>query len=171
MILAVGTLTAVCLFIARQNNLAPFHKSPTDTSSLGATEKSDTEKQQTNTLQNNPTQKLQAQDDTPPDPTIVSETGKYAVNVVVTSVGVFGEKIEARGYVTNITEEGGTCRYVFTSSRTVVKSTSTHVNPTSTTCVTSIFPSSELSSGTWSVYIEYESTNSYGKSSTKEFHI
>lgn len=134
-------------------------------------QRSDTEKAATNTLQGDQSQKVQNnQSDTPQVPTATTTSGKTAVNVTLTTAGIYNGTVSAGGMVTNIVEEGGQCSYTFTNGFTVItKTSSTLVNPTSTTCKTVSFPSSELSqSGIWQVKLGYSSTAAEGVSTIKE---
>ena len=135
--------------------------------------KSDAEKKRTEELQKNPEEKMQNnQSDAPPQPSVSAETGKQQANVLLTNAGVFNNKVSASGFVTNLVESDGTCEYVFTKGNEVVrKRMDTLQNPTSTTCKTTTFSSSELSAGTWSVYVQYTSSKSSGTSNTKEFTV
>ena len=72
---------------------------------------------------------------------------------------------------TDMAEPGGVCTFTFSNGTTVITKTSTTlVNPTSTTCETVAFSASELTeSGTWKVEIKYSSSSSEGTSGSKEF--
>jgi len=138
-------------------------------------ERTDSENATEEALKNNPEQKLEnSQNDTPSVPSETTTSGKQAVNVVLTNAGIYSgtdkSTVSAGGMVTNITEDTGVCTYTFTNQSTVVtKTSSTLVNPTSTTCSTVSFPSSELSkSGTWVVKLKYSSDKSEGISNQKE---
>lgn len=87
------------------------------------------------------------------------------VNVVLTSAGIEGDNVDASGFVSNIFQDGGTCRYVFSNgSKTIIKESLPMPNASSTTCTTIRFPKSELSSGIWNVYLEYQKDSLKGKS-------
>ena len=137
-------------------------------------EKSDTENKDIEELQEDPSKKTENnQADTP----VLTETnndndaGLREVNILVTNASSQEERVSASGFVTNVAEEGGTCTYVFTrNGKEVRKDSSTLPNPTSTTCKTVDFPSTELGeAGEWEVYIRYTSTYSTGVSKTRSF--
>jgi hypothetical protein len=168
--IAVGI---VYLGIAFANKYPPFTKDSAikigdQTINL---ERSDAEKQKSQELSDNPDLKTENnQTDTPAAPTEKTDNGKQAVNVLLTSAGITNNTVRASGMVTNIVEEGGECTYTFTNgSSTVSKKSNTLTNPTSTTCEAVTFSPDELSSGTWKVVLNYNSTNATGTSNTKEF--
>lgn len=136
-------------------------------------ERTETEKKASEDLKNNPETKLDnAQNDTPNTPVVDDTTGRQHVNVLLTNTGTFNNKVSASGMVTNVAEEGGTCKFVFTNgSSEIIKTSSTLVNPSSTSCTTISFPSSELSPGTWKVSIVYSSSVSAGESNIKELTV
>lgn len=175
MILAtILVVTGIYLAVAWQSNLIPFSLFP---KAYGPGEqvinmnKTATEKKTTEDLKSNPESKLEnPQTDTPETPIVDPVQNKQAANVLITNAGIFNNKVSASGFVTNLVEEGGVCTYVFTSnSQSITKESQTLVNPTSTTCKTVSFSADELSSGVWSVHIEYVSVGAEGVSSTKEF--
>ena len=136
-------------------------------------ERSDTEKAASEALQDDPGKKLEnEQTDTPATPETSPETGKAVANVLVSGVDIANGTLTARGMVSNIVEDGGTCTFVFTKgSNTVTKTSETLPSPTSMSCKTISFPSDELKvSGTWSLKITYSSATSEGTSSAKEFN-
>lgn len=136
-------------------------------------DRSETEKKASEDLKNNPETKLDnKQTDNPNTPVVDDTTGKQRVNVLLTNTGTFNNKVSASGMVTNAVEEGGTCTFVFTNGSTeVVKNSTTLTNPSSTSCTTVSFPSSELSPGVWKVKIDYSSSASMGESNTKELTV
>ncbi len=162
------------LGVAAVNKLPPF--STVDTTyepgeQVVNLERSEAEKAREKELIDNPELKTQnEQTDTPSAPT-TTDSGKAAVNVLVTNASISNGTVSASGFVTNLVEEGGSCTYVFTSgSSTVTKNSQTLTNPSSTTCATVTFPSSELLvSGTWKVTLSYSSEKAAGKSDPKEF--
>ena len=85
--------------------------------------------------------------------------------VVLTSVGVVDDNVDASGFVSNIFQNEGVCRYIFTNgSKVITKESKPILNVSSTTCTTVNFPKNELDSGTWTVSLEYRKDNIYGKS-------
>jgi len=134
-------------------------------------ERSDAEKAAEEALKDDPGQKLEnEQNDTPPAPSSTAPSGKMAVNVVLNYAdidnGTETSTVVAAGSVTNVTEENGVCTYSFTNNGSVItKTSSTLVNPTSTTCSKVSFPASELPrSGVWVVTLKYSSDKSEGTS-------
>lgn len=135
-------------------------------------DRTETEKKVTEDLQKNPDTKLDnKQNDTPSSPTVDNSTGKQQVNVLLTNTGIFNNTVSASGMVTNSVEQAGSCVFVFTNGASEITKTSEVLpNPSSTSCKTVSFPSSELAAdGVWKVYIRYSSSISEGVSNTKEF--
>jgi hypothetical protein len=135
-------------------------------------DRTETEKEATKKLEENPQSKTEnTQTDTPSSPPTDATSGKQQVNVLLTNVSVVEDTVKASGFVTNISETGGSCEYVFTSgAQTIRKKVETMANPTSTTCKTTSFATSELPvKGTWTVELMYESDGAQGKSNSKEF--
>ena len=170
-------IAAVVLALIVGGAVFAFYKvnTPLDTIQPGEQgvnlERSDSEKAAEEALKDNPEEKLEnEQTDTPVAPDETTSSGKQAVNVVLTNAGIYNGTVSVGGMVTNVVEETGVCSYVFTNQGSVVTKTSTTlVNPTSTTCTTVNFPSSELpTNGTWTVKLNYSSAKSEGSSNTKE---
>ena len=164
------TLVGYTLY-ASYNHLPPFQlASPLPGDYTINQQKSDAEKQQTQKLKDDPSQKIiNQQTDTPSTPTVDKTSNKQIASVVMTYASIQNETASASGFVSNVTEDGGVCTYVFTKGSLEVKEVSSPMsNPTSTTCSTVNFPASQLSSGLWSVKLVYSSTSSYGESSAKE---
>lgn len=134
-------------------------------------ERSDAEKAASEELEKNPEQKLEnRQSDTPSAPEKSPETGRLAVNVLLSTAGIYNGTVSAGGMITDYQEEGGVCTYTFTNGNTTVTKTSTTLmNPTSMSCKTVSFTSDELtSSGVWKVKISYSSPTAGGTSNEKE---
>lgn len=121
-------------------------------------------------LKNDASRKQQAtQTDKPSQPAVDEETNLQKANVVLTNTGYMDDLVSASGFVSNIVEQTGSCKYIFTNGERVVeKTSSTLVNSSSTTCKTVEFPRSELGAGSWKVHIIYSSSASYGKSNELE---
>lgn len=134
-------------------------------------ERSDSEKKASENITQHPEEKLKnPSTDIPPQPVTNPNTGLQEANVLVTNVGIFNNIVSASGMVTNLTEEGGICTYVFQkNSVSIEKKSKSLVNPTSLTCETVSFPVDELSErGDWSVSLKYTSNTATGVSPTKE---
>jgi hypothetical protein len=131
------------------------------------------DKKQEQDLKDDPTKKQQpTQTDRPTEPTVDQKSQLQQVNVVLTNTGVTNGTVSASGFVSNVIESNGTCKYIFTNGqKTVEKTSTTLTNPTSTTCKTVEFNSSELGTGTWKVKINYSSSASTGVSNELEVTI
>ncbi len=135
-------------------------------------DKSEAQKERERELLSDPSKKTENQADVPPQPIVDPSTGKQIVTVMITDAGMYDGKVEARGFVTNTVEQEGVCVYTFKKGgSTLSRQVSTLPNATSTTCQTVVIDVSELSTGMWTVVLEYSSTTSYGKSTTREFII
>ena len=137
-------------------------------------DKSDAEKDAIEELEQNPGSKTDnPQTDTPVTPDVDKQTGKRPAAVLLTNTGIVDGNVSASGFVTNLSESGGSCEYVFTQgAKEVRKNSVTFTNPTSTTCKTVNFPVSELSSsGVWKVQLIYTSSDSQGTSQTKDLKV
>lgn len=131
--------------------------------------RSDAEKQREQEIRDNPSQKLENdQTDQPSEPSVDTTNGKQSVSVLISYAGVSDGLVSASGLVTNLSQEGGQCTYIFTKGDKVLeKPVETMANPTSTTCKTIQFSASELTSGAWNIVLNYSSSNAYGESSRK----
>lgn len=132
--------------------------------------RTETEKQISDQLKKNPDKKEDnSQRDQPASPNNTKSGGKTAVNVLLTSTAITNSKVVASGFITNAVDNGGRCTFVFKrGGQTIKRVSTTETNPTSTTCITVQVESSSFTSGTWSVYIEYESDRYKGISNQKE---
>lgn len=168
---AVATLAGVYLLYANLNHLPPFALSSPDPGDYTINlEKSDAEKQRTQELQQDPEQKIvNEQRDVPTMPSTNAETGKLNANVILSFVSIQNDIVAVGGYVTNVVEDGGLCTYTFTKGSEIIEKTAiTMQNSTSTSCITTKFPSVELGSGVWKVRLTYNSSASTGVSNIKE---
>ncbi len=158
-LLAVGGVFAYKQY-SDSNNTVARDKSGT------SLERSQEELDETKRIQDNPEDsKQQTGSDAVAEPAVDSSTGKRSVNVVLTSTGAENGEVDASGFVSNIVEEGGTCRFTFAQNeKTISKTTTTAVNPTSTTCLTVRFDENELGPGEWKVIIQYSSSSAAGTS-------
>ena len=133
--------------------LPPFKDAYDPSGTAVNMDRTDTEKAQSQKLQDDPKTKTQNdQTDTPAAPSTDQSTGKQQANVLLSRAGITNGTVFTNG------------------SSTVTKVSQTMTNPSSTSCAVVSFPSSELTaSGTWQVYIQYDSSASSGKSNVKEF--
>lgn len=170
-VVVVAVIALSYFATAYATKLPPFATESTTESIDGVNlEKSETEKAAAEALKENPEDKIQNnQNDTPSTPA-KDASGKQEANVLLTNAGIYNGTVSTGGMVTNVTENSGECVYEFTQgSQKITKSTSTLVNPTSTTCKTVSFPASELTSaGTWKVTLVYTSAVSSGTSNSKD---
>jgi hypothetical protein len=103
---------------------------------------------------------------TPPQPTPKPSNAPTAF-VTIAQVNVDGRNLTVAGFVSGISEDGGTCTFAVTSTSTgaVVKVKSTGIrNSGTTSCGSQLVPISELSRGAWSVVLQYQSDSAQLKS-------
>lgn len=103
-----------------------------------------------------------------------SPASKKQATVIVTYVGQYNDAkdLEVGAYVENVFEEGGDCTLsVSGPSGTVTKKTKGVRDVSKTLCPAFTVPRSELSAGTWSVIVSYESSAAAGSSSAQEVSI
>lgn len=96
------------------------------------------------------------------------------VDVVVTYYGwddaLAG--VEVGAYVAGTAETGGTCTLTLTSgSDSASASGAGEPDASSTSCLGLVVPGSELSSGTWSAVVSYESATAQGESNAVEVAV
>ena len=132
-------------------------------------ERSNIEKNETERIQSDTADAKQSSgSDVPEAPISNPDTGLLKANVVLTNTGTDNNgTADASGFVSNLSEEGGVCTFTFAKGdRTVTKTSTTMVNPTSTTCKTVGFAETELSAGDWQVTLRYVSTRASGTSNS-----
>lgn len=101
-----------------------------------------------------------------------TENGKKIANPTITSATIFNNKLEINGTVSGVFEEGGECKATATRNDTNVSRTSRGVeNFSFVTCPTIEIPVSDLSPGTWSIYLQYSSQEFTGKSSDQKVEV
>lgn len=106
-----------------------------------------------------PTQSSQSPEPTPGASETPSTAGPASV-VTIAAADVDGATVTVAGYVTQISEEGGSCTFALTSALdgSVVEAPSTAAaNVATTSCGTVQVPVAELAKGTWSVVLHYTS--------------
>ncbi len=174
LVLAVVAVTGVYFGAAAFYKLPPF-ASEQKTYEIGEQtvnyDRTETEKKAEEVIRDNPEQKTQnPQTDRPKSPESEPD-GKAKVNVLITNVSVANGTLSASGMVTNLVQEGGDCRYIFTNgAQTITKISSPLTTPTSTACATVRFPAAELAGDGWSVKLTYESDTATGVSEVREFN-
>lgn len=78
--------------------------------------------------------------------------------IVVANIDVDGAHATASGYISGVIEDGGACTFVFTGEAGEVSASSSGAADRATTSCGSVsIPIEQLSKGTWSVQLEYES--------------
>lgn len=106
---------------------------------------------------------------TDPDPaTVTTEAG------AVISYADFeaGTGVEIGGYVTGVVQDGGTCRAVLSRGDQQVSAETSGVADASTTsCGGLVVPADELSKGTWTVELQYESEGTVYASPTTDVEV
>jgi hypothetical protein len=175
-LVSVIILSAVLMYgtYAYSNRLYPFNSTniPDKEGRKISTEKSDYEKSVEEQLKEDPNQKTKTGVDVPSAPTVNDTSGKQEANVLLTSVNIQRGQVTARGFASNVVELDGVCTFTFTKGgETIVKKTSVLSSTTSTPCQAASFPADELSPGTWSVGLKYESSQSSGQADPMELHV
>lgn len=95
----------------------------------------------------------------PPEPPQPTDVPAEAV-VSIASVDVDGAHVTVAGFVTQISEDGGLCRFVLTSGVSgaeVSVETTGIANVETTSCGTTEVATADLAKGPWTVVLEYES--------------
>ncbi|OJU88161.1 hypothetical protein BGO17_04295 [Candidatus Saccharibacteria bacterium 49-20] len=133
----------------------------------------ESDKEQSQNLKDNPDDKQQSQNtDKPSTPETVDEsTGKQQVQLEASS-DKSNNTVYIRGGI-NYPVSGGRCFATLTgpTGQTVTKETSLLQGPASTDCQTISIPVSELTAGTWSFKLQYESDKYIGASNSVTFSI
>lgn len=98
-----------------------------------------------------------------------TSSGKQKVSPIITSVTVSNGNVDARGFVSGIIEEGGTCTFTFTKGLSSISKTSQGIADASVTrCAPLAFTDSSIKSGSgWSVTLKYNSVKAEGVSVAK----
>lgn len=104
------------------------------------------------------------QDSPAPTPTAQAPDGRVSVNVALTTSGTDATGLFAGALIQGVVETTGTCTLTATKGGTTKTATAAaEANASSTSCGLSI-PSAELSSGVWTVTIQYSSAKYVGTS-------
>jgi hypothetical protein len=101
--------------------------------------------------------------DTPPAPTPTPGSDKKNIQMDITAVSQNGPTLQVRVLLSSVVSDG-TCTLTLTKSgqSTVTKTADTQALAKTSTCRGFDIPVSELSSGTWSLSINYSSTSLTG---------
>lgn len=95
-----------------------------------------------------------------------SQTGQATVVITYLST------TEARGYVSGVFEDGGTCTLTLTKGTTKVSGTSTGISDVNkTTCGPISIQSGQLTSGDWNAVLSYKSDTASGSSTTQSLRV
>ncbi|HUC89529.1 MAG TPA: hypothetical protein VMR45_01900 [Patescibacteria group bacterium] len=95
-----------------------------------------------------------------------------AAEVQITYAGIYQDKLEVGAYVSNVFEDGGTCKLIVKNNGTELTNTVTAVKDVKTTaCPVMTLDKSQLTSGTWSATVTYTSLTHSGTSSAREIKI
>jgi len=100
-----------------------------------------------------------------------SNTDKKSVGVGIAFADIINNQLEIRAF-TNSTIEGGECTATASKdNKKVIKKVRAFIDASSTQCEAIFIPKSELSNGTWSIEVEFSSSNAHGKSETIEVSV
>lgn len=96
------------------------------------------------------------------------KSGSASNTVVITSLS----KSEARGYVTGVFEDGGTCTLTLVKGSAQITSTSVAVSDVNkTTCPAISIDQSQLKNGVWTATLSYKSATTSGSSAPQELSV
>jgi hypothetical protein len=83
-----------------------------------------------------------------------------------------GGVVEASGFVSGVVEDGGTCRITLTRGQeSAVAESRGEADATTTVCPSVSVAEDELSPGTWTAVLSYESGTSAGRSAPLEVEV
>lgn len=110
--------------------------------------------------------------DTPIPTTSTGSSGKKSLQMV-TSVDITGSDVYIRGGINNAVVQNGICfaRLTGPNGESIRKDTTLLQNASTTDCKTITLKTSELSSGIWSVTLNYSSSESEGVSNAVSFAV
>jgi hypothetical protein len=94
--------------------------------------------------------------------------------VTIAQVTVDGGNLAVGGFVTGLSESGGACTFLIssTSSGAVVKVKSTGIqNSATTSCGTQLVPIAEVPRGAWTVVLDYSSSDLDVKSAAVKVEV
>lgn len=95
-----------------------------------------------------------------------------AAAVTITYGGLYNDAVEVGAYVSNVIEDGGTCKLSLTQGSQTVTATTTAVsNARTTDCPTLSVKKNQLASGIWKAVVTYTSSGFSGASAVKEITI
>jgi hypothetical protein len=107
-------------------------------------------------------------------PVTVTPDGDGGLPVVLTfaDFNATTAQVEVDGYLPGIVEDGGTCTLTLTNGPASVTATVPgSADATTTSCGGAAVPRAELSPGTWTALLAYESTTSHGTSEPAEVTV
>lgn len=92
--------------------------------------------------------------------------------VTITYAGQYGDQVEIGAFMSNVFEDGGTCKATLTNGgTTITKETKGFKDVSSTTCTPFIIPGNELSAGSWKIKVQYSSNTVTGESGEKTIEV
>ena len=94
-----------------------------------------------------------------------------SVTPIIVDANQYGNVVEVRGFVPQITESNGTCTYSFTGASSFMRQQAAVADATTTRCPVIDLPSSLFAKGTWNVTITYKSPLHEGTSEDKSFEV
>jgi len=93
-------------------------------------------------------------------------------SVIITYAAQYDQSIEVAAYVSNVFEDGGTCKLTLKNgSKTITRESTGFADARSTTCPPFSVPRSEFSAGTWKATVSYNSSALIGSSEEKSLEV
>lgn len=122
---------------------------------------------------NNAKDRMEADEEAKAKTTVdVDESGKKIASPEISFIAEEDGKIAVGGEVLNINETSGTCTYVFTKGDTTITAgVGILPNANYISCETARVDKNKLSSGTWSVKLQYKSNTAEGESEAKSYTV
>jgi hypothetical protein len=94
-----------------------------------------------------------------------------SVTPIIVDANQYGNVVEVRGFVPQITESNGTCTYTFNGASTFTRQQAAVADATTTRCPALDLPTSLFAPGTWNTTITYISSAHTGTSESKSFEV
>jgi len=114
----------------------------------------------------------EAQNSNPATPPPTAPDGRKQVTPVISYAGQYDASVEASAFIATIIEDGGTCTLtVRDGSKVVTKTSAGAADARTTRCNLFSFPAKELSAGTWTATISYDSPTATGTSDPVKFEV
>ena len=145
-----------------RNNVENVNNESTDTAEMGTKDSNENNSADQRTpIAKDPTSPDAAKDKAIEQQLQAGSDSKKSVKPIITN----SSKSFVSGYVSGVSENGGTCTFTFTSNKTVVRKVNGKPNASTTDC---ILGNPNLTGDGWNVTLEYESANAYGKSNSSK---